>query len=379
MPPRPKGARLWLRPAERDQAGAVVKPARWIIRDGSRQIGTRCGEGDREAAEGRLAEYIAAKYAPARRERALEEIRVADVINIYLSDVVPGQARPGKAAERAERLLDFFGMKTLADVNGPLCRAYVRWREGKGQSNLGTGGGAKRDLEDLRAAINHHAKEGLHRGLVRVPLPARGKARQRWLTRSEAARLLWACWTAREHQEGIATKKRPLRHLCRALLLGLYTGSRPGVCLTASWDRGAGRSWIDLDYARFHRLAEGAIETDKRQPPVRIAPRLLQHLRRWYRKDEGSGYVVRFGRNGGIEPIASLKTALARACALAGLEGNVTAYTLRHTAASWLVAKGLPTRQIAEFLGTSETMIDRHYAHHAPNFQDAAADAIGKK
>jgi integrase len=301
------------------------------------------------------------------------------VINIYLSDVVPDQARPIKATERAERLLDFFGLKTLADINGPLCRAYVQWREGKGRSNMGTGGGAKRDLEDLRAAINHHAKEGLHRGLVRVPLPPRGKARQRWLTRSEAARLLWACWTAREHQKGIPTDKRPLHHLCRALLLGIYTGSRPGACLTASWERGEGRSWIDLDGARFHRLAEGSVETDKRQPPVKIAPRLLAHLKRWSRIDKGRGYVVRFGKSGGTEPLGSLKTAIARACDLAGLEGNVTAYALRHTAASWLVAKGLPTRQVAEFLGTSETMIDRYYAHHAPDFQDAAADAIGKK
>ena len=379
MPPRPKGARLWLRPAERDASGAMLKPARWIIRDGSRQVGTGCGESDRAQAEGRLAEYIASKYAPARRERPLDEIRVADVINIYLSDVVPDQARPIKATERAERLLDFFGMKTLADINGPLCRAYVESREGKGRSNLGTGGGAKRDLEDLRAAINHHAKEGLHRGVVRVPLPPRGRPRQRWLTRPEAARLLWACLANKEHQKGIATGKRPLRHLCRALLLGLYTGSRPGVCLTASWEKGEGRSWIDIDGARFHRLAEGAVETDKRQPPVKLAPRLLAHLKRWRRMDKEKGYVVRFGKSGGAEPIGSLKTALSKACALAGLEEGVTAYALRHTAASWLVAKGLPTRQVAEFLGTSETMIDRHYAHHAPNFQDAAADAIGKK
>jgi hypothetical protein len=43
------------------------------------------------------------------------------------------------------------------------------------------GDGARRDLEDLRAAIEHHAKEGLHRGLVRVTLPPKGPARDRWL------------------------------------------------------------------------------------------------------------------------------------------------------------------------------------------------------
>jgi integrase len=92
-------------------------------------------------------------------------------------------------------------------------------------------------LEFPIVAINHHAKEGLHRGGVRVALPARGKARQRWLTRNEVARLLWTCWRAREVQEGLQTDKRPLRHLCRFLLLALYTGSRPGAVLRAAWQR----------------------------------------------------------------------------------------------------------------------------------------------
>jgi integrase len=96
---------------------------------------------------------------------------------------------------------------------------------------------APRDLEDLRAAINHHAKEGYHRANVRVVLPERGRARQRWLTRGEAARLLWVCWRTREMQAGKETAKYPLRHLCRFLLLGLYTGSRPGAVLLASWER----------------------------------------------------------------------------------------------------------------------------------------------
>src|SRR5665647_3342754 len=42
-------------------------------------------------------------------------------------------------------------------------------------------------IEGVRAAINHHAKEGFHRGLVRVVLPARGPARDQWLSRQQAA------------------------------------------------------------------------------------------------------------------------------------------------------------------------------------------------
>jgi integrase len=98
-------------------------------------------------------------------------------------------------------------------------------------------------------------------------------------------------------------------------------------------------------------------------------------LRRWKRLDDGRGYVVTFAG----QPITSVKTALSRACKLAGIDRGVTAYTLRHTAASWLVAKGLPTRKVADFLGTSEPMILAHYGHLAPDYQDTAARAIGRK
>ncbi len=206
-------------------------------------------------------------------------------------------------------------------------------------------------------------------------LPKRGQARQRWLSRDEFARLLWICWRTRELQDGRPTLKRPLRHLCRFLMLAIYTGSRPGVVMIAAWDRGPGRSWVDVDGGRFYRQPEGSIANNKRQTPVKMAPRLLAHMRRWRAKDGGAGHVVTFG---GLR-VESVNTALNRACELAGLGEGVSAYTLRHTAATWLVAKGLPTRKVADFLGTSEAMIVKHYGHLAPDYQDEAALAIGKR
>jgi hypothetical protein len=63
-----------------------------------------------------------------------------------------------------------------------------------------------------------------------VSLPQKGPPRDRWLTRAEAAKLIWACWSYREEQtvhrgrqkgQLIATDKRPLRHLARFILIGL--------------------------------------------------------------------------------------------------------------------------------------------------------------
>lgn len=370
MPRQSKGAHLWLRPASRDATGKLVQRARWIIKDGGRQISTGCSERDRQIAETKLASYISSKYDPARRERPLGSIPVPDVLKIYLSDVSPGQARPEKAVERVGRLNEYFGTMTLDQITGATCRSYTATR--------GRPGGARRDLQDLAAAINHHSREGFHRGTVRVVLPPRGKARQRWLTRAEFARLLMTCWRTRETQEGHGTKKRPLRHLCRLLLIGVYTGSRPGAILNATWRDGPGLSFVDTANGLFYRHASGEEETDKRQPPVRLSARLLAHMRRWERMDAARRpaplYVVNFGGS----PILSAKTALGRATALCGLQ-NVTAYSLRHTAASWLVAKGLPTRMVADFLGTSEAMILAHYGHLSPGYQDRAALEIGRK
>ncbi len=376
-----KGAHLWLRPA-RDRGDKGVERAVWVIKDNGKQIATGAGANEREAAEKALAEHITSKHQPPRRERDISEISVADVLNVYLADVVPGLARPDKTAERLGRLADFFGEKAmrLSDITGSTCRDYAEQR--------GNVGGARRDLQDLAAAIGHHSKEGLHRALVRVALPPKGHARQRWMTRSELAKLLWTCWRAREVQEGKPTDKRLLRHLVRALLLGVYTGSRPGAVLNASWHEGDGLSFVDTANGVFHRHADGEAQTNKRQPTVRLAPRLLAHLRRWERLDaaladrrpqrpgdaaRAPAYVVTFRGH----KVASLKTGLQTACKLAKID-PATMYSLRHTTASWEVQKGRSTRLIAEFLGTSEQMVRAHYGHLAPDYQVEVADSIGR-
>lgn len=329
--PRPaKGARLWLRPARRDAAGKLTHAPAWIILDGGRQHPTGVGPDDREGAERALAQHIARKYAAPRRDRDAAATPIADVIAVYMRDVGPTQARPDKLGERCERLLLGWKGKTLADVSSATCAAYVASR--------GRSGGARRDLEDLRAAINHHAKEGLHRGEVRVSLPAKGAPRERWLTRSEAAALLWACWRAREQQrrgrkgesgEARPTRKWTMRHLARFILIGLYTGTRAGAIASASWSASAGRSYVDLDQGVFYRLAAGARPTKKRQPPVPIPTRLLAHMRRWREVDGPGGYLVEYHG----QPVQSVKTAFGRAVTLAGLQGHITPHTLRHTAA----------------------------------------------
>jgi hypothetical protein len=234
----------------------------------------------------RLVKYITSKYQPPRRIRDIEDIDVADVLAIYHAHRETAYSERGTSqtditefAGRIGRLNDFFGGRMLAEVNVQTCGQYVKAR--------GRPGGAGRDLEDLRAAINHHAREGLHRGLVRVALRAKGRGRDRWLTRSEAAALLWVCWRYREVQtqhrgalknqkietEKIKTDKRPLRYIARFILIGLCTGTRAGAIASASPYREDGRSYVDLEHGIFYRLAQGQAATKKRQPPAPLPER----------------------------------------------------------------------------------------------------------
>lgn len=371
MPRQRKSARLYLRPERRDKLGKLKQSAGWVILDRGKEISTGCAPGDGEEAERRLADYISEKRDLCRRERPLSQISINDVLNIYLRDVAPALANPKKAADAAVRLAEFFGDGTLADISGEICRAYVAFR---GQAGFARSeGGARRDLQDLAAAINHHHREGYHREIVRVALPSRGESRTRWLTRSEVARLIWVCLTTREAQGAVATKRRPLAHLARFILIGVYTGSRPGAILGLSWHEQIGRGWVDLERGLIYRMKEGARATNKRQPPVPMAPELLMLMRRWARQDNHRGAVVSF--NG--HPILSVKTALGRAVKLAGLDAAVTAYTLRHTAASWLVQGGFSFAKVAAFLGTSEAMVERHYGHMAPDHLRDVAEGVG--
>lgn len=130
-----------------------------------------------------------------------------------------------------------------------------------------TAAAARRELEDLRAAINHHRREGLCSEIVSVALPARNEARERWLTRSEAARLLWAAWRAKQVMRDNETRRAVGRHVARFILLGLYTGTRSSAICGAALMPTIGRGFVDLDQGVFYRRAIGQRQTKKRQPP----------------------------------------------------------------------------------------------------------------
>lgn len=363
MPRQGTGPRLYLRGARRDTDKRLTHKARWVIRDGSREFSTGFGACESEQAQKALAAYIVDKYQPQReRGRDPASILVADVIGVWLDDKVPTQSRPEEAAQRATTLLGFFGNNVLSSVNEAACKRYAASRS--------TMAAARRELEDLRAAIIHHHRQGYCAERMTVWLPERSPRRERWLDRTEAAAMLWALWRAKDPLTSIPTR----RHAARFFLVALYTGTRSGAVCAAAIRPTVWSGHIDLDAGLFYRKAPKARENKKRQPPVTLPKRLLAHLRRWERKQIAHNFVVE--HHG--KPVKSIRTAWNSARVEAGLDEEVTPHTLRHTAATWLVLNGTDIGKAADFLGMSVETLHKHYRHHHPDYQREAAANISK-
>ena len=364
MPARAKGVRLYLRRARDNDSERI---ARWVIIDGQREISTGRPASDLAGAEEALSRYIGeTRLASAAKQgaRSPAHIEIADVLALYGRDVAYKHARPHETAARIERLNQWWGAKRLSAVHGPNCRAYAKFR--------GNAGAARRELEELRAAINHHREEGLCAEIVAVSLPEKGPSRERWCTRDEIAALLFNAWRYREHQKGIATDRRSRRHVARFILVALYTGTRASAACAAALQPTEGHGWIDLERGIFYRRPMGARETKKRRPPVPLPDRLLAHLRRWKRR--GQKFAVEF--NG--EPIKDVDKAFRRNAEAAGLE-DVTPHVLRHTAATWLMQNGADKWEAAEYLGMTEETLDRVYVHHHPDYLSSPRRAFDKR
>jgi integrase len=298
----------------------------------------------------------------------------------------PRHARPEETKQRVLKLGEFWEPFVLIEVTGDRCREYVKWRTRqkwksatRGSARPVSAAAARRELEDLRSAINHHRREGLCREFISVVLPEKPASRETYLTRSEAARLLWAAWHAKQVMGDKVTAREVGKHIARFILIGLYTGTRHAAICGAAFRPAIGRGYVDLEHGVFHRRAKGAKETAKRQPPVRLPDRLLAHMERWQRLGIATHAVVEW--NG--KPVLSVRKGFAAAVKAAGLPttgpDRVTPHVLRHTAASWAMQNGGDEAKIADYLGMTVEMLRKIYGHHHPDYQHEAVQAITAK
>ncbi len=156
--------------------------------------------------------------------------------------------------------------------------------------------------------------------------PELNDPKERWLTRSEAARLLWA---ARRYQHLAAPDPARALHW-------LAAGRAAGAALGS--DR--------LRRGAHVAPAEGKAEDKKKKTPkVKLGWRIMAHLKRWKRLDGDQKLVCYFtGPNHpGARQVGDPHGAWKKVIKAAELAGTgVTRHTLRHTRATWMMQKGVP-------------------------------------
>ena len=138
-----------------------------------------------------------------------------------------------------------------------------------------------------------------------------------------------------------AARKSPqTKHVARMLLIGIYTGTRPGAILALRWMPSIDAGWFDLAAGVLHRADSNVRQTKKREPPAKIHGRLMPHLRRWHAADMAIG-VTSEG-----EAVTKLRRSWESVARLAGRESRDGPHILRHTAATWMMRSGVDAFEI---------------------------------
>jgi integrase len=275
---------------------------------------------------------------------------IADVLKVYGEEHLATKVSAYSVSYDLENLTDWWGAKAVSEITAENCRAYIKHRDRPTC--------CRRELGFLKAAVNYWHK---HRAkLSSMPVivkPDRTPPRTRWLTRSEAARFLWATRQLNPRQR---------KRIRRFFIVGWYTGTRHAAITGLRWDM------IDIEARIMTRRPPGVAETKKRRPPVRMGRRLLSHLRRWKRIDGGAyTYLIEHGG----QPAQDMGRAWDAVCELAKLPDDVTPHTLRHSRATHMMRQGIDPWEAAQSLGMSLEMLQTNYGHHHPNWQTGAAEA----
>lgn len=347
MPRQSRGPHLWL-DKDRDQ---------WTIIDRKRRTRTRFTSAQLQEAEGALSEYLADKHTVARKDH---NPPLADVLKAYLIEHLHQIPSGSNTEYNVRNLSKWWGLKRLDEVTAANCIAYAETKNRPG---------ARNDLKVLRSAINHwHKFHGPLKAIPPVILPTASAPRERYLTRTEAAKLLKAA--------------RHTARLARFIVIGWHTGSRSNNIFGLRWDM------IDFKTGMMQRRAAGAMESHKRTPPVRVSARLLAHLRRWKRIDASALAAMNEARaaKGDLpltfcpfvvhwqhKKVTKLQKTWPKAVAEAALGDDVTPHVLRHSRVTHLLRNGISIWDTAKAVGMTAEMVERVYGHHHPDWQKGSS------
>jgi integrase len=353
------------RPAKEPRLILAQKEGRTAIyvinwHDGERQRTRSKGTGDRRAADEIFAQWLLDQKnkrddRPLSGPRYPHEVAIADILRIFAEHCsANGGTCPERQLYAIKRLLEWWDDRHVDAISPDTCEAYGEARYAEGIKP----GTVIKELSVLRAALKWAKRRGRLISVPDVELPPKPPGKDRYLTRSEAARLLWA-----------ARKEPKSRlHLPLFILIALYTGARSEAILTLKWFE-----QVDFEHNIIDFNQPGRAKTKKGRAAQPMPRRLRWFLEKAFARASGP-YVLNYHG----EPIKRIKHSFASACKRAGLL-DVTPHTLRHTRGTWLRDDGVPLDQIGGWLGHSDPRTTEIYAHRHPGQLRVALAAIERK
>lgn len=301
--------------------------------EGRGRVRVALGTADRGLAEARARELWRARNAPIGE-------KVADLWPAYVTDRKREVSRKDRFDSLWKALAPHFGYRLGTAITREDCRAYhkARKRAGKSDSTI------KTELEFLRACLRFHYRDKA----PSIWLPPESKPRERYLTPEDVDRLL-------DHIEA--------PHVRLFVILAVVTGARMGALLDLTWDR------VDLDVGTVDFNPAGREITNKRRTTVKLNKRALDALKEAH-PARLTDHVIEYGG----KPVTSIKKAIASAARRAKVP--CSPHVFRHTSGVWMANKDVPMDKIAQRLGTTIRIAEKHYARHSPSYQQDAAEAL---
>ena len=298
----------------------------------------------------------AGKYKP-KKAREAEQLTFGDLMEEHY---LPW-AEENKKVSRNDRafhrnwLAPLIGKKPLKDVAPLDLERLKKEMRAAGRSEATV----KHALCVVRQAFNKAVQWRLYTGMnpcQAVKFPSLNNARQRFLSRDEAAHLL-----------EVLRDRSP--QVARVSTFSLYGGLRLGEAL--------GLTWSNVD--RTHGIINVLDTKSGESRQIFIMDPIARAL------DEippGLPGEPLFKTTQGA-PVVWLSKTFGRVVAEMGMNDGitdtrerVTFHTLRHTYASWAVMAGVPLYVVGKALGHKTTVMTQRYAHLAPESHRAAFEAV---
>jgi integrase len=317
--------------------------------EGRRSLRRSTGTSSHAEAKAWRDDFVREKLTPSNASQ--DDISIASVLQRYFDE----HRRPWPAWKNARTCVklfsEFYGDQPVSAITPASNTAFekMRLKDGIAASTINN------QRVTLIAALNHAHKMGRLASVPHVSKMPPTHAKLRYLTRKEAAALLWACRRSR------------VKYLAMFVRIALYTGVRHRAILQLTWDRvDLADGWIDFN-------VPGMEITKKRRPVAPINFKLARALRA--ARPDGSKKKFVIGAK--TEPMNGVWVAFRTACKLAKLKG-VTPHTLKHTCITWGLAKASPW-DVSGVTATSLATLTTIYGKHMQGHLKQAAAAMATK